>query len=138
MDDFAEALLNVLAPCQIHAWCLLPNHYHVYLETNDLKQTLALLGRLHGRSSHAWNGEDQQRGRHVWHSVADRQIRNEAHGWATLNYLHHNPAKHGYVSKWQEWPWSSAREYLAHMGSAEALRRWKHYPILDYGSGWDE
>ena len=138
MDHFAENLLGTLEPCRIHAWCLLPNHYHVYLKTDDLKHTLAALGRLHGRSSFAWNGEDQQRGRHVWHSISDRQIRDESHAWATLNYIHHNPVRHGYVSKWQEWPWSSAREYLRHIGAAEALQRWKDYPILDYGAGWDD
>ncbi|WP_395741930.1 transposase [Prosthecobacter sp.] len=137
MDSFAEDLLASLEPCQIHAWCLLPNHYHVYITTSDLKQTLATLGRLHGRSSFTWNREEALRGRHIWHSIADRQIRNEAHGWATLNYLHHNPVRHGYVSKWQDWPWSSAREYLSHVGETEALKRWKTYPILDYGSGWD-
>jgi putative transposase len=57
---------------RLHAWCLLPNHYHLYLETPDMKQTLVALGKLHGRASFVWNGEDAQRGRHVWHSVADR------------------------------------------------------------------
>ena len=138
MDAFAESLLDTLKNCQLQAWCLLPNHYHVYISTSDLKNTLANLGRLHGRSSFAWNGEDAQRGRHVWHSIADRQIRNESHGWATVNYIHHNPVRHDYVSKWQQWPWSSAREYLSHLGEAEALRLWKNYPILDYGTGWDD
>ena len=138
MDAFSEELLSTLDGCQLHAWCLLPNHYHLYLETPDMKQALAALGKLHGRASFVWNGEDGQRGRHVWHSVADRQIRNEAHGWATVNYIHHNPVRHGYVSKWQEWPWSSAREYLSRVGDEEALKRWKNYPVLDYSAGWDD
>lgn len=139
MDAFAEDLMQALEGCEIHAWCLLPNHYHVYVGTSDLKKTLTGLGRLHGKCSFAWNGEDGERGRHVWHSVADRQIRNEAHGWATLNYIHHNPVRHhGYVQKWQEWPWSSAGEYLSRVGAEEALKFWKKYPVLDYGAGWDE
>ncbi len=138
MDVFADDLMQALEGCEIHAWCLLPNHYHVYVATLDLKKAIATLGRLHGRSSFAWNGEDGERGRHVWHSVADRQIRNEAHGWATLNYIHHNPVRHGYVQKWQEWPWSSAREYLSRVGAEEALRKWTSYPVLDYGAGWDD
>ena len=137
MDVFADDLMQALEGCEIHAWCLLPNHYHLYVGTADLKKTISTLGRLHGKSSFAWNGEDAERGRHVWHSVADRQIRNEAHGWATLNYIHHNPVRHGYVQKWQEWPWSSAREYLSRVGEEEALKIWKKYPVLDYGEGWD-
>ena len=138
MDRFADDLLEALSDCQVHAWCLLPNHYHLYIETENLKQTLADLGQLHGRSSFSWNGEDEQRGRHVWHSISDRQIRNESHGWATVNYIHHNPVRHGYVSKWQDWPWSSARNYLERLGPGEAARIWKGYPILDYGASWDE
>ena len=138
MDAFCDQLLESLATCRVHAWCVLPNHYHLYLETDDLKLTLANLGRLHGRSSHAWNGEEHQRGRRVWHSLADRQIRNEAHGWATLNYIHHNPVRHGYVTQWQEWPWSSARSYLESVGKEAAARTWQAYPLLDYGAGWDE
>lgn len=138
MDEFAEKLLTALETCQIRAWCLLPNHYHVYIQTEDLKTTLFSLGQLHGKCSYTWKGEDNQRGRHVWHSVADRQIRDESHGWATVNYIHHNPVRHGYVSKWQEWPWSSARDYLERVGETEARRLWMQYPLLDYGTGWDD
>lgn len=138
MDEFAEHLLDALAGFEVRAWCLLPNHYHVSLVTQDLKATLASLGRLHGRSSFAWNGQDDARGRHVWHSISDRQIRSEAHGWATLNYIHHNPVKHGYVTRWQDWPWSSARAYLEAVGIEEATRRWQQHPVLDFGAGWDD
>lgn len=138
LDAFAEQLLEDLKTCRVHAWCLLPNHYHLYLETDDLKQTLTRLGRLHGRSAHAWNGEEDLRGRRVWHSLSDRMIRNEAHGWATLNYIHHNPVRHGYANQWQEWPWSSARPYLERVGKEAAARTWQAYPLLDYGDGWDD
>lgn len=42
-----------------------------------------------------------------------------------------------YVQRWQDWPFSSAGEYLAQMGHSEAVRIWKQYPVLDYGRGWD-
>lgn len=46
--------------------------------------------------------------------------------------------KHGYVKHWQDWPFSSAADYLASIGRDEAVRIWKAFPILDYGSGWDD
>ncbi|MFZ4767714.1 MAG: hypothetical protein ACOYMN_22435, partial [Roseimicrobium sp.] len=85
MDQFTTDLLEALVGVEVHAWCVLPNHYHLHVTTPGLKETIARLGRLHGRSSFLWNGEEGKRGRQVWHSVADRQIRNEAHGWATVN-----------------------------------------------------
>jgi putative transposase len=122
----------------IEAWCVLPNHYHLLVAVADLDKVIRCLGRLHGRSSHAWNREDDARGRKVWCAAADRWIRNEAHSWATLNYIHHNPVKHGWVERWQDWPFGSASDYLQTVGKAEAARVWKHYPVRDYGKGWDD
>ena len=65
-------------------------------------------------------------------------MRSEAHIYATVNYIHHNPVHHGYVERWQEWPYSSAADYLESVGGDEAARRWREYPILDFGKGWDD
>ncbi len=65
------------------------------------------------------------------------QYRSERHFFATLNYVHNNPVKHGYVEKWQDWPYSSASEYLMKMGRETASQIWKEYPVLDYGNEWD-
>jgi putative transposase len=67
----------------------------------------------------------------------DRRICSEGHFWSSLNYVHHNPVKHGYVSKWQDWPFSSAGEYLKTAGKEKAEMIWRKYPILDYGKDWD-
>ncbi|HXU35547.1 MAG TPA: transposase, partial [Blastocatellia bacterium] len=88
----------------LYAWCLLPNHYHLLLRTEQLKELRAEIGRFHGRSSFSWNGEDNIRGRKVWHNCFDREIKSHRHFWASVNYIHHNPVKHGYTQKWQDWP----------------------------------
>ncbi len=140
MQAFSADLLGTLAGAGVttHAWCLLPNHYHLLVHVPDLKPVTTALGRLHGRTSHAWNGEDALRGRKVWCAPADRAIRNNAHFWATLNYIHHNPVRHGQVAHWQDWPFSIAPDYLAAVGREEAVRVSKAFPILDYGAGWDD
>lgn len=140
LDAFAEQLLEVLASAKAltHAWCLLPNHYHVLVTAEDLTALAKRLGRLHGRSSHAWNREEHQRGRQCWHRVCDRAMRSEAHFWTSLNYIHHNPVKHGWVDRWTEWPWSSAHDYLREEGTERAARIWKAYPLHDYGASWDQ
>lgn len=104
MQQFSSDLLGLFDELKAttHAWCVLPNHYHVLVHVHDLHQVVAALGRLHGRTSHAWNGEDNLRGRKVWSAPADRFIQNAGHFWATVNYIHHNPVKHGHVQKWQE------------------------------------
>ena len=139
IQTFCGTLLGVFQQrnALIHAWCVLPNHYHALLETAGILDVLADLGRMHGRLSYDWNGEEQTRGRQVWCGAVERYMRNDAHFWATINYVHNNPVHHGYVQRWQDWPFSSAGEYLAQMGHGEAARIWKQYPVLDYGRGWD-
>ena len=140
MADFEDQLLGTVAPLcgQVHAWCVLPNHYHVLVFTSDIKGLLAALPRLHGRTSHAWNGEDRSRGRKVWHDRSERAMRSQAHLWATLNYVLNNPVHHGYVEHWQDWPFSNAADYIRAVGRAEAARVWREYPVRDYGKGWDD
>ncbi len=140
MDEFTAQLQQTIesAHSVIHAWCVLPNHYHVLATASDLPPLIASLGKLHGHMSFAWNGEDDARGRVCWHRVTDRAMRSEAHFWTTVNYVHHNPVKHGHASKWTDWPWSSAHDYLREKGRDAATLAWKAYPILDYGAKWDD
>ena len=96
MDAFASRLLSTFeaAEAVVHAWCVLPNHYHVLSTIPDLRVLIAQVGKLHGSTSFAWNGEDAERGRQCWHRATDRAMRSLEHFWATLNYIHHNPSAH--------------------------------------------
>jgi putative transposase len=141
-ERMTECEEQLLAACmehatKIYAWCILPSHYHVLLGTRRINSLAKALGRFHGKSSFAWNGQDKQRGRKVWYRCFDREIRSEGHFWATMNYVHHNPVHHGYIDAWQDWIWSSASKYLDEVGRERAAQIWKDYPILDYGKGWD-
>ncbi len=122
---------------EIYAWCLLPNHYHWLVKTDRIKELLKESGKFHGRSSYIWNREDQQRGRQVWHNSFERPIKSHGHFWASVNYIHNNPVHHRYVEKWQDWPWSSANEFIERVGRERALEVWAAYPVLDYGKKWD-
>jgi putative transposase len=137
MWDFSQALLASFEETPA-AWCVLPNHYHLLIRTGDIKQTVNQLGRLYGRTSYRWNGEEEARGRKVWHSVSDRMISSSEHFRATVNYIHHNPVKHGNAATWHDWPFSSAEDFLESQGREEAASIWRSYPVLDYGKGWDD
>lgn len=122
----------------LHAWCVLPNHWHALVRTDTLKEPVHEIGEMHGRASFQWNDEDGTRGRKCWHRCADRRIRSDRHFYVAMNYIHHNPVKHGYVATWEEWPFSSAADYLAQVGRDKVLELWKKYPVLDMGKGWDD
>ncbi|MCE5231117.1 hypothetical protein LLG95_16190 [bacterium] len=140
MDTFETELLAVFEKRSDHlyAWCVLPNHYHALIRAENVKATLYELGELHGRTSFSWNGEENTRGRKVWYNAVDRAIRSDRHFWATMNYVLHQPVHHQYTRKWQEWPYSSAEEYLKRVGEKRALEIWREYKIDDYGKGWDD
>ncbi len=140
MAKFNEHILSAMKELDVivYTWCILPNHYHLLLKSDDILYLLKELGKFHGRTSYSWNGEEKKRGRQVWHSAADRYIRNERHFWATINYIHHNPVHHNYVKKWHDWPFSSTIEFLNEVGKEKCTDIWRKYPILDYGKGWDD
>ena len=139
MADFKASLVDVLRQvCQaVHAWTVLPNHYHALVQALDVKGLLSALGRLHGRTSFEWNGQEQRRGRKVWCNAAETAMKSERHYWASLLYVLHNAVKHGYVEQWQHWPFCNAAAWLEEVGRERAERIWREFPIDDFGATWD-
>ncbi len=133
-----ELLATCNAACSaIFAWIVLPNHYHVLCKTDDVHGLISVLGRLHGRTSFAWNREEDTRGRQVWFAAAETAMKSERHFQATTLYVFNNAVRHGYVEKWQDWPYSNARDWLDATGRERAELLWKEFPIDDYGRDWD-
>lgn len=132
LDEFCK---NHVETC--YAWCILPNHYHLLIATEKIRELLKIAGQLHGRTSRQWNLEDNCMGRKVWFNCAERCIRSKRHFWVSVNYVHHNPVKHGYCKQWTDWPHSSAATYLKQVGREKAIETWNAYPVLQYGEKWD-
>lgn len=86
-----ELLATCNAACSaIFAWIVLPNHYHVLCKTDDVHGLISVLGRLHGRTSFAWNREEDTRGRQVWFAAAETAMKSERHFQATTLYVLNN------------------------------------------------
>ena len=140
LEEFSSALLDGVqkdASATLHAWVVLPNHYHLLADV-DLAIFRKWIGRLHNGKSTQWNREDNTLGRKVWYHFVDRKIRNDRHFHASINYVHNNPVKHGYVAKLSEWVWSSLLAYLENFGPEMLSDWWDEYPVKDFGKGWDD
>jgi putative transposase len=90
-----------------------------------------------GITSRQWNLEDKSAKRKIWYKFSDRAIRCDRHYYTTLNYIHYNPVKHGYVRSPYDWTESSVGWYLETCGRQWLRDSWVEYPVLDYGRGWD-
>lgn len=89
--EFESRLLLALKEIEVKiaAWVILPNHYHLLAGVNSLGSVSATLKQLHGSTAFEWNKADGLQGkRRVWYKYADRMIRNNAHYFRALNYIH--------------------------------------------------
>lgn len=136
LDRFFQEFIG--AGMEIRAWVILPNHYHLLVGMTEFDKLGRLFQLVHGQTSHQWNAEDDRVGRKVWYRYTDRAIRSEAHYYTTLNYLHYNPVKHGWVKSPYDWTESSVHWYLEHLGREWLRNGWCQYPVRQYGKGWDD
>jgi putative transposase len=128
----------ILEAIELCAWVILTNHYHVLVKVPDFGLLGDVFRRVHGRSSHDWNKEDDAPGRRVWYRYSDRAMRSDGHVYTTLNYIHYNPVKHDRVESPYDWPWSSVHWYLEHEGREWLRDLWQRYPLHSYGREWDD
>jgi putative transposase len=91
------------------AWCVMPNHVHVVVESADGHSLGAV---VRSRKSFTANRANKTLGRSgsFWHrDYFDRFIRDEGHLSRTIEYVENNPVKAGLVASATDWQWSSAR-----------------------------
>ena len=139
LSEFSTALLCGLQgelKAEVQGWVILPNHYHLLLRT-DLDRFRRWIARLHNGKSTQWNREDFRLGGEYGSAFLIVGFARTGY-YASLNYIHGNPVKHGYAEKVDDWPWSSLHEYLEQVGRDTLADWWKRYPVRQYGQGWDD
>jgi len=125
------------------AWVVMPNHVHVLIRTHEgvalgkivqswksytgrrIREMLEDMSRAGAECAQTGRaGARRSRDRRaparpsqgVWmREYWDRYIRDERHFQAAVDYIHQNPVKAGLVGKAEDWPWSSAGEYVAEL-----------------------
>ena len=68
LDALEELLFSSAAEerCDLQAWCLLSNHYHLVVQVEDGASLQSFLRRFHSVSAKALNMRDGAKGRQVW------------------------------------------------------------------------
>ena len=91
------------------AWCIMPNHVHVMIET---REGFPLPDVLHSWKSFTANQANRllERDGEFWQrEYLDRYIRNAEHYQQAIAYIEGNPVKAGLVRTKNNWLWNSAR-----------------------------
>ncbi len=145
-DNYKECIIQSLRFCQenkgliVYAWCIMTNHIHLIIGTNDQpmqnilrdfktftsKQLKVIIQQYYGESIKEWmmnlfkiagtkNGNNRtwqfwQQHNHPI-ELWDSYMVNQK-----LNYLHENPVKGGFVKEPKDWVWSSAIDYYGGKG----------------------
>jgi REP element-mobilizing transposase RayT len=114
-DEFLEFIRLLRATVKrfgivCHIYCIMPNHYHVVVETpaGNLSDAIHWLNCVYARW---WNRRHARCG-HVFQGRFKAQLVQRDEYVHTLSwYLHLNPPVSGLVEAPADWPWSSYRAY---------------------------
>ena len=112
---------------ELHHWVILDNHYHLLGRSFQGKDLPQIIRSVHSRTAKeikaATNCQTP-----VWWNYWDYCPRNEVDYYIRLNYLLNNPAKHGYVTNLNDYPFSSFHQLLSDLGRDALRRQFKTYP----------
>jgi putative transposase len=119
--DFRNHLLRVAGRYRwtIHAYCLMPNHYHLLIETQEANLS-AGMHAVNARYARMFNAAHERVG-HVFQQRFHAQaIVGDEHLLEAMRYIALNPVRAGFAKTPGAWRWSSHRA----MAGACSPPRW--------------
>lgn len=126
---FLRKIRDKLKPnCEILAYCLMPNHFHILIKTNENSVTKVLVGKderniisesirqILSSYSHAINKQENRMGSLFTQNTNAKELAELSIDFATVStcfhYIHQNPYKALLVKKIEDWEFSSFKDYL--------------------------
>ncbi|MFH1149243.1 MAG: transposase [Actinomycetota bacterium] len=105
---FLEVLGKVVKESGLlcHGYCLMGNHYHLFLETPDGNLSDGMQ-RLNGWYCHYFNSRHGRVGHVMQGRFKSNIVDNDDYLFRLLRYICLNPIKDGFVSAPEHWRWSS-------------------------------
>lgn len=135
---FLRKLQTHLKPaCEILAWCLMPNHFHLQIfipptkEAAEVSKAIQVILRSYTR---AINIQENRSGSLFQQKTKSEQLREEilASDYAEkcFHYIHMNPFKANLVNKLEDWRFSSFTDYLG-LRNGTLVNKIKAQELLD-------
>lgn len=105
---------------EVHAWCLMDNHYHLMVRTpeGNLGRAMRHLNGVYTQHFNRWHGRDGALFRGRYKAVL---VEAEAYWTHLSRYVHRNPLEAGVVAELPAYPWSSYPAYVGKVAQPEWL-----------------
>ena len=105
---------------KVHSYCLMPNHYHLYLETpqGDLSRGMR---HIDGIYTQVFNKRRRRVGPLFQGRYKAIVVEKESYSLEISRYIHLNPVKAKMVERPEQWKWSSYRMFLGKEKKREFL-----------------
>ena len=102
---------NALYGIEVHAFCLMPNHYHLLLHCPEggLSESMHRVGGQYAKFSNWRRGRDGPLVRGRFRSI---EVGNPEYQAMVGRYIHRNPIELPHVTNWELYRWSSFRYYI--------------------------
>lgn len=123
--DF-ETFCSILAKVQkstlfiCHSYCLMPNHYHVYLETphGNLSK---IMQEINGRYTQYYNRRYKRVGPLFQGRYKAKLVDQDSYSQQLCRYIHLNPVKAKLAARPEVWKWSSYGVFIGRDKKPEFL-----------------
>lgn len=114
-DGDYQGFLRVLieghrrTPVDLMAYCVMPNHFHLVVKSDDTNRLSAFMQwctGTHSKRWHVWNGSTGT-GPVYQGRFKSFPIQSDPHFLTVCRYVEANPVRAGLVKHAADWPWSS-------------------------------
>lgn len=129
-DDF-EMFLGVLQDsselfaCRVAAFCLMPNHYHILLQTPSGNLS-GIMQHINGVYTQRYNRRQKVDGQLFRGRYKSVLVEEDSHLVELLRYIHRNPVRADICTSVSDYPWSS---HSAHV-STDNTQGWLYKKFL--------
>lgn len=125
--------------CDILAYCLMPNHFHLMIyyrnisleNGNSISKEFSTILRSY---TQAINKQEGRTGSLFQQKTKAKALIKEFDGkdypFICFNYIHQNPVKANFVSKMEDWEFSSFRDYI-NLRDGSLPNKTLSYELLD-------
>lgn len=119
-EDFLHIIEDMYHKYQltIYAYCLLPNHYHLFLET-PRGQLSSIMKHINGVYAQHFNKKYNRAGGLFQGRYKAILVEKDSYSLELSRYIHLNPVKARLVPDPQKWAWSSYPVFLNHKKYAQ-------------------